>query len=189
MKLQTLQILQILYRVQEHCRWCVGAKIQAFTFSSQDHGRFSIVLVLRWCVWCEGGVCMCMCKCICMCMSVVCCACVLKWLCVCVECVCGVRAESVCGMCVLCVECCGVLLRVSRHLLCWCWCWRTICGALCAWCVSVCRFKTPPCMPAKRAHGCHRCVGCCVVMTCQKTRTTSVRTEKYPTGEFFSNTV
>ena len=41
MKLQTLQILQILKRVQEHGRWCVGAHIQAFTYSSQDHGRLT----------------------------------------------------------------------------------------------------------------------------------------------------
>ena len=33
------------YRVQEHCRWCVGAHIQAVTFSSQDHGRLSIVRI------------------------------------------------------------------------------------------------------------------------------------------------
>ena len=34
----------------------------------------------------------------------------LKWLCVCVESECGVCAESVWGMCVLCVVCCGVVM-------------------------------------------------------------------------------
>ena len=29
--------------MQDHGRWCVGAHIQAFTLSSQDHGRLSIV--------------------------------------------------------------------------------------------------------------------------------------------------
>ena len=42
MKLQTLQTLRFFYRMQDHGRWCVGAHIQAFTFSSQDHGRLSI---------------------------------------------------------------------------------------------------------------------------------------------------
>ena len=52
MKLQTLQILQFFYRVQDNGRWCVGAHIQAFTFSSQDHGRLSIVHCVVWCGMC-----------------------------------------------------------------------------------------------------------------------------------------
>ena len=90
MKLQTLQILQFCYRVQEHGRWCVGAYIQAF-----------------------------MCKCVCVCVCVVSCVVrELKWLCVCVESVCGMCVLCfgvvvscfvffvcfVCGVCcVLCV--------------------------------------------------------------------------------------
>ena len=35
------------YRVQDHGRWCVGAHIQAFTFSSQDHGRLSIAYISK----------------------------------------------------------------------------------------------------------------------------------------------
>ena len=33
--------------MQDHGRWCVGAHIQAFTFSSQDHGRLSIVRISK----------------------------------------------------------------------------------------------------------------------------------------------
>ena len=56
--------------MQEHGRWCVGAHIQAFTFSSQDHGRLSIVHCVCVCV-CVVCVCvdmvvrMCMCMCMC----------------------------------------------------------------------------------------------------------------------------
>ena len=33
--------------MQDRGRWCVGAHIQAFTFSSQDHGRLSIVHISK----------------------------------------------------------------------------------------------------------------------------------------------
>ena len=54
--------------MQDHCRWCVGAHIQAFTFSSQDRGRLLAVYVSKhsfvvcvvcmcWCgVWCVCAV-------------------------------------------------------------------------------------------------------------------------------------
>ena len=73
-----------------------------------------------------------------------------------------------------------IVVCVCRYVLFWCWCWCAMCGAWCAWCVcgvcgvlcvvcvarlgtrkknrvyaqnvSVCRFKTPPCVPAKRPH-------------------------------------
>ena len=43
--------------------WSVdrGAHIQAFTFSSHDHGRLSGFV---WFVWYEGGVYVCMCVCV-----------------------------------------------------------------------------------------------------------------------------
>ena len=56
MKLQTLQTLQI-FLVQDHGRWCVGAHIQAFTFSSQDHGRLLAVHVSKHSCACVQCVC------------------------------------------------------------------------------------------------------------------------------------
>ena len=47
LKEQTLQILQIFIECRIIGRWCVGAHIQAFTFSSQDHGRLSIVRISK----------------------------------------------------------------------------------------------------------------------------------------------
>ena len=116
MKLQTLQIFQILLR------------------HVQDHGRLC---------WCGVGVdcrVLCLCTCCCVVVCVVCrVLCVYMWCCV----------------------------------LCWCccwWWWWCVCGVVVVVCVcvarlgarknpraqvqhaSVCRFKTPPCVPAKRPH-------------------------------------
>ena len=69
--------------------WSVvrGAHIQAFTISSQDHGRLPIVRMSKHsCVWCVCNVCVCVCVsvqyvvCVCVVLRV-CCAC----MCVCVE--------------------------------------------------------------------------------------------------------
>ena len=82
-----------------------------------------------------------------------------------------------CGMCVLCFVCCGVVMcgvGAGVGVLCVVRCVRgvcvvvcCVCGVLCVVCgaawhaekprvwvqnVSVCRFKTHPCVPAKRAH-------------------------------------
>ena len=79
-----------------------------------------------------------------------------------------VCAESVCvcGMCVLCIGlavCCAVSLCVVLVLVLVCnlWCVVSVCGVvwhaqtLCVEVqnVSVCRLKTLPCVPARRAHG------------------------------------
>ena len=128
----------------------------------QDHGRLSFVPVSNHsCVWCVY-VCMCMCR-------VVCCACVLKWLCVCVESVCGVCAESVWDVrfvcCVCCVRCVCCVYGVVCVVCVVCVCGVVYVYVVCVWRglargkprvyfenVSVCRFKTPPCVLAKRAH-------------------------------------
>ena len=65
-----------------------GAHIQAFTFSSQDHGRLSTVL---WCVW-RGFFFITVCVVV-VCVVVVCCVlCVYMWR---VWCVCGVGVVCV----------------------------------------------------------------------------------------------
>ena len=82
------------------------AHIQAFTFSSQDHGRLSGVCL--WRVWC---VCVC--------------CCVYMWWCVwcwwCVGCVC--TCGGVCGVggvccCVVVVRVCGVWWSLAHSLSC-----------------------------------------------------------------------
>ena len=134
MKLQTLQMLQILLRhVQDHggltavhiskhspshhaktlsrSRSIVDcANIQAFTLKlSQDYGRLPAVHVSKH--------------------------------------------SCVCNVCIVCVR--GV------SCMCAVWCVRVVCGVVCVLCVwrglargkhPVCRFKRPPCVPAKRAH-------------------------------------
>ena len=96
----------------------VEVHIQTFTFLSEDHGRLSIVLVLRLYLWCEGGVCVYVYVYVC------------RVLCVCVESVCGACAESVCGMCgALCAWC------VLRCVCLWC----AVCGV---W-RGLARGKTP----------------------------------------------
>ena len=66
--------------MQDHGRWCVGALIQAFTFSYQDRGRLLAVYMSKHS--CVCGVCA-MCELVCV--VVVMCACNV----VCVLCVCG----------------------------------------------------------------------------------------------------
>ena len=91
--------------------------------------------------------------------------CVSVW-CVCVLVCVGVCAESVCGCVVLCFGVCGAVCAV---VCAWCVC-NVWCVCLCVWrglargkhpCVarlgtrknvSVCTFKTLPCVLAKRAH-------------------------------------
>ena len=139
------------------CRIMVGgAHVQTFTFSSQDHGRLSIVNCVVWCGMCGVRV-----------VCVVCCACVLKWLCVCVESVSGVCAESVWDVrfvcrvlwcIVVCVSLCVVCVGAGVGVQCvvrgaWCVCgaaWHAEKNPVCM--TSPCTFKTPPCVPAKRAH-------------------------------------
>ena len=60
--------------------------------------------------------------------------------------------------CALCGVVWCIVVCVCRYMLCWCWC--AMCGACCVWCMArlgtrkppVCRFKTHPCVPAKRPH-------------------------------------
>ena len=120
--------------------------------------RLKITVGCRLC-WCCVEMCgVYVCRVLCVCVEI---ACVLR--------VCGVCAESVWDVrFVCCVLWC-------RYVCCWCWCWCSmcwvvccVCGVLCVVCVarlgtrknprvfaqnvSVCRFKTHPCVPAKGAH-------------------------------------
>ena len=137
------------YRRYRYCRflssagtWSVdhGAHIQAFTFSSQDHGRLSMVPCVVWCGMCGVRV-----VCVRVCVRV--CVCVCWHGCAHVMCV------------VVCTLCCGVVCSVGGLwcgvVLC-CFVWR---GA--AWHAenpSVCRFKTPPCasMCTRKTPACSR---------------------------------
>ena len=114
MKLQTLQILQIFIECKDHGRWCVGAHIQAFTFSSQDHGRLSIVH------WVLCGVCGVRVVCVC-----------VSGMCVCV-CVCCMLYVVCCMLCVVCCVLCCVLCALCCVFCWWCvvWCCVVLCGVV-----------------------------------------------------------
>ena len=103
------------------------------------------------CVVVSGVLCVCLCVCWCVCVGV--------RVLVCAESVCvwDVRFMFWCCGVLCCVVMCGVGAGVGvQCVVC------SICG-VCAWCVlcmarlgtrktPVCRFKTPPCVSAKRAH-------------------------------------
>ena len=181
MKLQLLQMIQIFNRAQDRimfgCGWCVGVGVCVV---------FVCTVCVVWYVWVcvvgEGGVCVVCCACV-LRVCVGCAFCVLGavvwWvrveivscvvLCVFVECVC------VCGMCVLCfgvvvccvVMCVGVQCVVSGVCGVSAWCVLCVrCGVCGVWRglarekLPVCRFQTPPCVPAKRAHVFNMCAWC-----------------------------
>ena len=159
MKLQTLQILQILIE----CRNMVGgasvhmSKHSLFVSRSRSAARLACVQAFLCVCIVRGGVWYVVCVCWCVCVGV--CG--------------GVCVESVFGMCVLYF---GVVVRfVCVSVMCgvggWCvvcnvWCVVSrdmyyICGVVCCVCcvcgrclargkLPVCRFKTSPCAGSKR---------------------------------------
>ena len=82
--------------MQDHGRWCVGAHIQAFVFSSQDHGRLSSVHCVVWCGMCGVTV-----VCVRVRVRVRVCVCVYVYVCVDMVvrmCMCGVCVDMVVRM-------------------------------------------------------------------------------------------